>query len=155
MFENSLFLEYFFLFQFSVGNSICYSVLQDTQNYIDECPGNGVRKKIHKDLISNWGQFGWYRQLAIRAAFFIIWWQHRILSKSKSSQELLFIWKVCLVITLLNINIILILMNPPLFFPHRYVIAKCEANMLWWLVYLFSSGGWNGYWNQQSMANNQ
>lgn len=127
------FLE-FFLLQISVQYSVCYFIWQDTQSYIDECPGNGVRKKIHKDLTCNWGQFGWYRQLALRAAFFIIWWQPRILSKSKSSQELLFIWKVCLVITLLKINILLILMSLPLFFPHRYVTAKWEAAVLWWLV---------------------
>lgn len=128
---------------------------QDTQSYIDECPGNGVRKKIHKDLSCNWGQFGWYRQLGIRAAFFIIWWQPRILSKSKPSQELLFIWKVCLVITSLKINTILIFMSPPLFFPHRDVVDKCEANVLWWLVWLLFPGGWNGCWNQHSIANNQ
>lgn len=134
-------LGIYLLLQTSVQNSVCYFVWQDTQSYIDECPGNGVRKKIHKDLSCNWGHFGWYRQLAIRAAFFIIWWQPRILSKSKSSQELLFKWKVCLVITLLNINIILL--SPPLFFPNRYAITKCEANVLWWLVWLFSPSGWN------------
>lgn len=111
-----------------VQYSVCYFMWQDTQSYTDGYPANRIRKKIFKDPTCNWGQFEWYSQPEIRATFFIIWWQLRVLSECKSSQEL-FIWKVCLVITLLKIYIFIFMC---LIFPSDILLCyyKYKTNVL-------------------------
>lgn len=133
MFENSTSWGTFFLFFFYlhpknplVQYSVCHSMWQDTQSYIDGYPANGVRKKILKDPTYIWGQFEWYSQPEVRSTFFIIWWQLRVLSECKSSQEL-FTWKVCLVVTLLK-YVSIYPHVPDLSSQIRY--CKCKTNVL-------------------------